>query len=183
MQYKKATQDQREGALKCHYKRPPLFWGALADTWEKFGTSSVRRTFTMAHKWFTRRVSRVSCLGWNIYVSTFCGHWNSHLYTRHVAPSKTCTLTVCHQIQHSLRQRLGYVKVWLSQQKALCGGSADVGASNCLGHMLGTTCAYMSARNVTSWTLIYSNFKVKHTPNTMLTVRPIFKARFFSWMY
>ncbi len=85
-----------------------LFWGAPADTWVKFGTSLAKRTFHYG-SWliYKERGSFVSCREWNIYISTSCGHWSSHLYTRHVAPSQTHKLAVCHQIQHSLRQRSG----------------------------------------------------------------------------
>lgn len=41
--------------------------------------------------------------------------------THAMLPHHRCTLPVCHQIQHSPRQRLVQVKVYPSQQKTFCG--------------------------------------------------------------
>lgn len=113
--YKIAILHQCEEALKysLFIKQDYHFFWVPADTWAKFVPSSVWRTFTMAYKWFKRREAPLFLVLDETFMSQPSVDPGTATFTH---SSQTRTLTVCHQIQHSPRQRLGQVKVWPSQK-------------------------------------------------------------------
>lgn len=83
--------------------------GRRADTFTEFGSGLECMKNFRSVLWIIKEDEgyTVSFLELNFYTLTFSGQCNSHLHTRHVAPSRPCMLRVRHKIQHSLTDRLG----------------------------------------------------------------------------